>query len=157
MGEHKANMLTCSDGRGPQRRASDFGWNPSSAASEHRRRFVRWATGLREWITSRSLTQSGMEHLALRHRLVEQIVRYRRVRKRLRELGAIRSAARGEKIFPLFSQLREPHRSATSSSPNLDEALQRLQQITGDGVLRMEIARCADRSSSAPGSHCLKV
>src|SRR5437773_9623205 len=84
---------------------------------------LRKVEALREWITSRSLTQSGMEQLAWRHRLVELIVKYRRVRKRLRELDAIRNAARGGKVFPLFSQLRVPHMNATSSSPNLDEAL----------------------------------
>jgi DNA polymerase I len=125
---------------------------------------LRKVETLREWITSRSLTQSGMEQLAWRHRLVEQIVKYRRVRKRLRELDAIRNAARRGKVFPLFSQLRVPHMSATSSSPNLDEALranavrdaflsqdypspkqalQRLQQITEDQVLRTDLTRCA--------------
>jgi len=125
---------------------------------------LRKVETLREWITSRSLTQSGMEQLAWRHRLVELIVKYRRVRKRLRELDGIRNAARRGKVFPLFSQLRVPHMSATSSSPNLDEALranavrdallsqdypspkqalQRLQQITEDEVLRTELTRCA--------------
>src|ERR1700730_11665988 len=138
---------------------------------------LRKVEALQEWITSRSLTQSGMEHLAWRHRLVEQIVRYRRVRKRLRELGAIQSAARRGKIFPLFSQLRAPHRSATSSSPNLDEALranavrdvllnqdypnskqalQRLQQITGDKVLRTELARCARSEFQCAGKPLLE-
>src|ERR1700694_458101 len=84
---------------------------------------LRKVEALQEWITSRSLTQSGMEQLAWRHGLVELIVKYRRVRKRLRELDAIRNAARRGKVFPLFSQLRVPHMSATSSSPNLDEAL----------------------------------
>ena len=125
---------------------------------------LRNVEALREWITSRSLTQSGMEQLAWRHRLVEQIVRYRRVCKRVRELDAIRNAVRRGKVFPLFSQLRVPHMSATSSSPNLDEALranavrdgllsqdypspkralQRLQQITEDEVLRTELTCCA--------------
>jgi DNA polymerase-1 len=125
---------------------------------------LRKVEALREWITSRSLTQSGMEQLAWRHRLVEQIVKYRRVCKRLRELDAIRHAARRGKVFPLFSQLRVPHRSATSSSPNLDEALranairdaflsqdypspkralQRLQHITEDEVLRTDLTCCA--------------
>jgi len=125
---------------------------------------LRKVEALREWITSRSLTQSGMEQLAWRHRLIEQIVMYRRVCKRLRELDAIRHAARRGKVFPLFSQLRVPHRTATSSSPNLDEALranavrnallsqdypspkqalQRLQQITEDEVLRTDLTRCA--------------
>jgi len=84
---------------------------------------LRKVEALREWMTSRSLTQSEMEQLAWRHRIIEQIVKYRRVRKRLRELEAIRNAARRGRVFPLFSQLRVPHLSATSSSPNLDEAL----------------------------------
>jgi len=84
---------------------------------------LRKVEALREWTTSRSLTRSGMEQLAWRHRLVEQIVKYRRVCKRLHELDAIRNGARRGKVFPLFGQLRVPHRSATSSSPNLDEAL----------------------------------
>jgi hypothetical protein len=124
---------------------------------------LRKVEALREWMTSRSLTQSGMEQLAWRHRLVEQIVKYRRVRKRLCELDAIRNATRRGKVFPLFSQLRVPHVSATSSSPNLDEALRanavrdallskdspspkqalrRLQQITEDEVLRTDLIRC---------------
>ena len=125
---------------------------------------LRKVEALREWIVSQSLTLSGMEQLAWRHRLVERIVKYRRVCKRLRELDAIRNAARKGKVFPLFSQLRVQHRSATSSSPNLDEALrakavrdsflsrdyhspkqalQRLQQITEDEGLRVDLARCA--------------
>ena len=108
---------------------------------------------LREWTTFRSLTQTAMQQLAWRHLLVEQIVKYRRVRKRQRELDAIRNATRKGKVFPLFSQLRVPHMIASSSSPNLDEAFrvnavtdaffQRLQQITKDAVLRRELSRCA--------------
>jgi len=118
-----------------------------------------------------------MEQLAWRHRLVELIVKHMRVRKRLRELDAIRNAARRGKVFPLFSQLRVPHRSATSSSPNLDEALranavgdallsqdypspkqalQRLQQITKDEVLRTELTRCARSDFRCAGEALLK-
>jgi DNA polymerase-1 len=125
---------------------------------------LRKVEALREWTTSRSLTQTAMEQLAWRHPLVEQIVKYRRVRKRQRELDAIRNATRKGKVFPLFSQLRVPHMIAISSSPNLDEAfranavtdallsqdytspkqaLQRLQQVTKDEVLRRELSRCA--------------
>ena len=138
---------------------------------------LRKVEALREWMTSRSLTQSGMEQLAWRHRLVELIVKYMRVRKRLRELDAIRNAARRGKVFPLFSQLRVPHRSATSSSPNLDEALranavgdallsqdytspkqalQRLQQITKDEVLRTDLTRCARSDFRCAGEALLK-
>jgi len=138
---------------------------------------LRKVETLREWITSRSLTQSGMEQLAWRHRLVELIVKYRRVRKRLRELDGIRNAARRGKVFPLFSQLRVPHMSATSSSPNLDEALranavrdallskdypspkqalQRLQQITEDEILRTELTRCARSDFRCAGEPLLE-
>jgi DNA polymerase-1 len=124
---------------------------------------LRTIEALREKITSRPLTQSEMEQLAWRHRIIEQIVKYRRVRKRLRELEAIRNAVRSGRVFPLFSQLRVRHMSATSSSPNLDEALRinavkdillsqdspnpkqalrRLQQITKDEALGMELTRC---------------
>jgi len=138
---------------------------------------LRKVEALREWILSRSLTQSGMEQLAWRHRLIEQIVRYRRVCERLRELEAIRTAARRGKVFPLFSQLRVPHMTATSSSPNLDEALranairdallsqdyprpkqalQRLQQITQDEVLRMDLTRCVRSDFRCAGEPLLE-
>jgi 3'-5' exonuclease len=103
---------------------------------------LRKVEALREWITSRSLTQSEMERLAWRHRLIEHIVKYRRVRKRLRELEAIRNAARGGRVFPLFSQLRVPHMKATSSSPNLDEALR--ANAVRDALLSQEPTSSAD-------------
>jgi DNA polymerase I len=138
---------------------------------------LRRVEALREWITSRSLTQSEMEQLAWRHRLIEQIVKYKRVRKRLRELEAIQNAARRGRVFSLFSQLRVPHLSATSASPNLDEALRanavkdallsqdypnakqalrRLQEITKDEALRTELTRCARSDFRCSGEPSLE-
>jgi len=138
---------------------------------------LRRVEALREWITSRSLTQSEMEQLAWRHRLIEQIVKYKRVRKRLRELEAIQNAARRGRVFSLFSQLRVPHMSATSASPNLDEALRanavkdallsqdypntkqalrRLQEITKDEALRTELTRCARSDFRCSGEPSLE-
>jgi len=138
---------------------------------------LRKVEGLREWITFRPLTQSGMEQLAWRHPLIEQIVKYRRVYKRLRELDAIRNATRRGKAFPLFSQLRIPHRSATTSSPNLDEALRanavgdlllsqdyssprhalhRLRQVTEDEVLRRDLSRCTRSDFRCAGEPLLE-
>jgi len=118
-----------------------------------------------------------MEQIAWRHRLVELIVKYRRVCKRLRELDAIRNAARRGKVFPLFSQLRVPHMNATSSNPNLDEALranavkdallsqdhpspkralQRLKQITQDEVLHKELTRCVRSDFRCAGEPLLE-
>ena len=140
---------------------------------------LRKVEALREWITSRSLTQSGMEQLAWRHRLVELIVKHRRVRKRLRELDAIRNGARRGKVFPLFSQLRVPHmkcnlvepksrRSIASEcgqgrtfEPRLPEPKASVAEIAADHQGRSPAQGTntvvRDRISSAPGSHCLKV
>ena len=92
---------------------------------------LRKVGALREWITSRSLTQSGMEQLAWRHRLIEQIVRYRRVCERLRELDAIRNAARR-------------HCRDCSRLPR-----------TKFCAWTLPVVR--DQISGAPGSHCSKV
>lgn len=117
---------------------------------------------LKEKFGSRGPTQSEMEQLAWREPLIEQIVRYGRIRKKLHDIDAIINAAKKEKVFPLFSQIRSPHLSFTSAGPNMDEALragavieelirnewadgerslQKLQQVTGDAVLENELVK----------------
>ena len=117
---------------------------------------------LKEKIGSRGPTQSEMEQLAWRDPLIERIVRYRRIRKKLRDIDSIINATKKEKVFPLFSQIRSPHLRFTSAGPNMDEALragavidellrnewadgkrslQRLQQVTGDVVLKDELIK----------------
>jgi len=123
---------------------------------------LRKMDSLKEKIGSRGPTQSEMEKLAWHDPLIERIVRYGRIRKKLRDIDAIISAAKKETVFPLFSQIRSPHVSFTSASPNMDEALrvgavidellrnewadakrslQRLQQATGDSVLKDELVK----------------
>ncbi|PYT29601.1 MAG: hypothetical protein DMG57_11140 [Acidobacteria bacterium] len=151
----------------------DFDLDSPKATSDA----LRKVEPLQEWIGSRPLTQSEMEQLAWRHRLIERIVKYRRIRKRLRELDAIRNAAKRGKVFPLFSQLRVPHKSATSSGPNLDEALranavadawlskewpnpkrvlQRLLRITEDEVLGADLMPCARSDFQCTGESLLE-
>lgn len=123
---------------------------------------LRKMDSLKEKIGSRGPTQSEMEQLAWRNPLIEQVVRYGRIRKKLRDIDAIISAAKKDTVFPLFSQIRSPHVSSTSASPNMDEALragavidellrnewadakrslQRLQEVTGDAVLKEELVK----------------
>ena len=123
---------------------------------------LRKMDSLREKIGSCGPTQSEMEQLAWRDPLIEQIVRYRRIRKKLRDIDSIINAAKKGKVFPLFSQIRSPHLSLTSAGPNMDEALragavidellrsewadgkrslQILQQVTGDIVLKDELVK----------------
>lgn len=121
---------------------------------------LRKMDSLREKIGLRGPTQSEMEQLAWRDPLIERIVRYRRIRKKLRDIDSIINATKKGKVFPLFSQIRSPHLSFTSAGPNMDEALRagavtdellcnewadgkrslhRLQQVTGDAVLKDEL------------------
>lgn len=123
---------------------------------------LRKMDSLREKIGSRGPTQSEMEQLAWRDPLVARIVRYRRIRKQLRDIDSIINATKQGKVFPLFSQIRSPHLSLTSAGPNMDEALRagavidellrnewadgkrslhRLQQVTGDAVLKDELVK----------------
>ena len=123
---------------------------------------LRKMDSLREKIGLRGPTQSEMEQLALRDPLIERIVRYRRIRKKLRDIDSIINATKKGKVFPLFSQIRSPHLRFTSAGPNMDEALrsgavtdellcnewadgkrslQILQQVTGDVVLKDELVK----------------
>ena len=139
---------------------------------------LRNMDSLRETIGSRRPTQSEIEQLAWRDPLIERIARYGRIRKKLRDIDAIINATKKEKVFPLFSQIRSPHLSFTSAGPNMDEALragavidellrnewadgkrslQRLQQVTGDAVLKDELVK-GRRSGFKPGrQRCRRI
>src|SRR5207249_7657601 len=61
----------------------DFDLDSPKATSDA----LRKVEPLQEWIGSRPLTQSEMEQLAWRHRLIERIVKYRRIRSEERRVG----------------------------------------------------------------------
>ena len=72
--------------------------------------------------TSRPLGEAQMEQIAGDHPLVAEIVRYRRERRRSREIEAICAAAKKGRIYPSLSQCKFADDSLWSASPALEEA-----------------------------------
>lgn len=112
----------------------------------------------------RRLTVARLEQLAGRHSLPRMIAKYRRVKKRVRQLAAIYGSIKDGKVFPIFSQVRWAHGGLSSTDPSICEpggslavgavidrtireqmddwnrSLDILQRVTGDAVLKR--ARC---------------
>jgi DNA polymerase-1 len=72
-------------------------------------------------IGARSLSLRLLEELAILHRDVQPIVEYKRLRKQLRHIESIAEAARGNKVYPLFNQVRSSSGRLSSSDPSLFE------------------------------------
>ena len=72
--------------------------------------------------TSRPLGEAQMEQIAGDHPLVAEIVRYRRERRRSREIEAICAAAKRGRIYLSLSQCKFADDSLWSASPALGEA-----------------------------------
>jgi DNA polymerase I len=72
--------------------------------------------------TSRPLGEAQMEQIAGDYPLVAEIVRYRRERRRSREIEAICAAAKKGRIYPSLSQCKFADDSLWSASPALEEA-----------------------------------
>ena len=60
-----------------------------------------------------------LEQLAQGNDVVCQIVQYLRMQKQVKQLETICKAEKGGKAFPLFSQVKSPHGSISSSDPKL--------------------------------------
>jgi DNA polymerase-1 len=122
--------------------------------------------------TSRPLGEAQMEQIAGEFPLVANIVKYRRERRRHREIEAICDAATNGRVFPSFSQCKSVHGSLSSASPCLDEAvaagavldkvlvgllpdvaasLETLVEASGDDVLRKDLRPRKAKNGFIPG------
>jgi len=72
-------------------------------------------------IGAKSLSSRLLEDLAISHRDVQPIVEYKRLRQRLKRIESIAAAAKGNKVYPLFNQVRSSSGRPSSSDPNLFE------------------------------------
>lgn len=70
-------------------------------------------------IGAKSLSLRLLEELAIPHRDVRHIVEYKRMRKQLRRIESIAAAAKGNRVYPLFNQVRSPSGRLSSSDPSL--------------------------------------
>jgi hypothetical protein len=67
----------------------------------------------------RRVTLAQLEQLAGMDNVPRVIVKYRRARKRARELDAICAAVKDGRVFPIFSQVRWAHGSLSSTYPRI--------------------------------------
>ena len=70
-------------------------------------------------IGAKSLSSRRLVDLAISHRDVQAIVKYKRLRKQLKRIESIAAAAKGNKVYPLFNQVRSSSGRLSSSEPNL--------------------------------------
>lgn len=75
----------------------------------------------RRTIGARALSLRLLEEVAIAHRDVRPIVTYKRLRKQLKRIESIVAAAKGNKVYPLFNQVRSSSGCLSSSGPNLFE------------------------------------
>jgi DNA polymerase-1 len=122
--------------------------------------------------TSRPLGESQMEQIAGDFPLVASIVKYRRERRRYKDIEAICDSAKKGRVYPSFSQCKSAHGSLSSASPSLDEttaagavldkeitglfanegaSIEILIEVSGDTVLRNDLRRCKRNTGFIPG------
>ena len=119
--------------------------------------------GLRDKKIGRQpLRQAQLEQLAQGNELAHAIVQYRRIQKQMRQMDAICKSEKDGKVFPIFSQIKAVNGSISSSAPsffevdgslqpeaildkdirqrfpNVNLAVDILQQLTGDRVLEKD-------------------
>lgn len=129
---------------------------------------VRGISSIGEQV-GRRVTLTQLEELAGTHSLPRMVVKYRRAQKRVRQLDAICGAVKSGRVFPIFSQVRWPHGSLSSTDPKICEpggpleptvvidrtireqmddsnrSLDILQKVTGDDVLKRDLRGGLDR------------
>ena len=76
---------------------------------------------LRTTIGMKSLSLRLLEDLAISHRDLQPIVEYKRLRKELRHVESIAVAANGNRVYPLFNQIRSSSGRLSSTDPSLFE------------------------------------
>ena len=120
----------------------EFDIDSPKATADTLRRLGIWEN------TTRPVGDSQLEQLAGEHLLASMIVKYRRERKRYREIEALCAVARDGRVYASFSQIKTPHGRLSSSSPCLAEAVvagavqdEQLVKLSGDAEAALEILR----------------
>ena len=122
--------------------------------------------------TSRPLGETQMEQVAGEFSVIASIVKYRRERRRQRDIEAICDAAKEGRVYPTFSQCKSAYGSLSSASPCRDEAvaagavldkelvelfadatvsLENLMEASGDDVLRRDWTSRRGKDGFIPG------
>jgi hypothetical protein len=121
--------------------------------------------------TSRPLGEAQMEQIAGDYPLVASIVKYRRERRRCKDIEAICDAAKKGRVYPSFSQCKSAHGSLSSAAPSLNEAtaacavldkaiaglygnqaasIEILMEASGDSALRKDLKNRGSKNGFIP-------
>ncbi len=145
---------------------SDFNVDSPKAAADALRKLGFWEK------TQRQPAKLQLEQLAPDYPLAAQLVKYKRERRRCRELEAICAAVKNGRVYPTLSQMKTPHGCVSSNTPCLDAAiaagavldkelldlcgnseaaLDSLADASRDSVLRGDLRRRRGRGDFIPG------
>ena len=77
--------------------------------------------GLQEFIGSRKITLPALEQLGKSNDPIRLMVHYKRYLKQIKRIDSILKAAKDNKIYPIFSQIKSAYGQISSIRPNLFE------------------------------------
>jgi len=120
--------------------------------------------GFPEWENLNRPFTAFLEYLGIKHDIPRMIVQYRRLLKEVHSIDVILKAIKNNRIFPIFSQVKQKSGLLTAKQPdfldtqNLRElslcfeqkvrpffkdplcAIKRIQMLSGDGILKKDIS-----------------
>src|SRR5262245_21509138 len=70
-------------------------------------------------ISSQAILLSVLEQLAISTPIIRPIVQYKRLRRQIKAVESISGAIRGQRVYPLFKQIRSPAGRISSTTPSL--------------------------------------
>jgi DNA polymerase I-like protein with 3'-5' exonuclease and polymerase domains len=70
-------------------------------------------------IGSQAIPLSVLEQLAISTPIIRPIVQYKRLRRQIKAIESISGAIRGQRVYPLFKQIRSPAGRVSSTTPSL--------------------------------------
>jgi DNA polymerase I len=74
---------------------------------------------LRQFTGSQAIPLSVLEQVAISTPIIRPIVQYKRLRRQIKAVESICSAIRGQRVYPLFKQIRSPAGRVSSTTPSL--------------------------------------
>ena len=106
----------------------------------------------RRAIGARAPSLPVWEELAILHRDTALIVQYKRLRNELKHVEAVTASLKGNRVYPLFNQVRSPSGRLSSSDPDLfdEDGLESLKACLSETLQ----AFCPDRGKALD---CLAV
>ena len=98
--------------------------------------FLKETLDLEKYVSSKTVTSSFLERLAINRPVVRLIVKYKRRQKEIRSIDSIAVTIKEDRVYPTFNQLKAAWGQLTSKKPNLFdlEGIPKLEECFGKTV-----------------------